>query len=67
MIHLLNGVNHARPQTQYLDSSFPSDALGIGSLQDRRQDHDADYGWIVLLAAAAIALWYFSRGGTSRP
>src|SRR5918998_1164255 len=28
MIHLLDGVNHARPQPQYLDSSFPSDALG---------------------------------------
>ena len=30
MIHLLDGVNHARPQPQDLDSSFPSDALITG-------------------------------------
>lgn len=28
MIHLLEGVNHARPEPQDLDSGFTSDALG---------------------------------------
>ena len=45
MIHLLDGVNHARPQTQYLDSSFPSDALARETPhEDSLTEQGIEYG-----------------------